>query len=395
MVHRVDITSPDFQNDPYRAYAELRNKSPICQVDPGGMWAVSRHADIQFVLKHPELFSSSGFRATFVVPWLPDYPILESMLLKDPPEHTKLRGLVNHAFGPREMTRLTLRVQAIVAEIVGRIEPGRDTDFVKVFADPLLATIIAHLFGLDPGRYQDFSRWVTTINTVTPATPSSQHASIQEAIAEMSGYLFSVIEARRRTPTDDMIGDLVRADIEGYRLSDYEIVAFFYLLIGAGIGTTSGLLSNMMLALLEDPDLHARLRAEPAMLPRFIEEMIRHNSPVQAVFRQATIETEIASVVIPEGAFVVCLLGSGNRDALQFPDPDRIDLSRNCQGVLSFGHGVHFCIGASLARLTARLAYEALFARFSGFTQAPGEVERSKGLVTRGLNKLPLRFLPA
>jgi cytochrome P450 len=395
MAYRIDISTPGFQADPYPTYAALRDNSPVCQVEPAGMWAVSRYADIQFVLRHPEIFSSAGFRATFLPSWLEDSPLTESIVLKDPPEHTKLRALVNRAFGPGAMARLETRIRAIVAELVGRLEPDRGSDFVAAFAGPLAATVIADLLGLDPTHYQDFNRWIARLAAITPTTPSSEHAVIRATIAEMSRYLYDVIEGRRRAPTDDMVSDLVRAEIDGHRLSDRDILAFLCVLMAAGIETTGNLLSLMMLALLAMPDVLAQLRAAPDLMPRFVDEVLRHDGPGQAALRLTTTATELASVALPAGAVVACLVASGNRDERQFADPDRFDLTRNAQGVLSFGHGIHYCIGAALARLEARIAFEALFTRFSGFTRAPGEVKWNSSLITRGPIHLPILFLPA
>ena len=202
-----------------------------------------------------------------------------------------------------------------------------------------------------------------------------------------------VVAARRRAPADDTVSDLIRAEVDGQSLSDREIVALLVTLLLGGLETTTHFLGNALLFLAEHPEEMARLSADPALVPKFIEEMLRYDGPSQSMPRLATEDVAVAGVMIPRGALVLALVGSANRDERQYPDPDRFDVHRGSQGGLQFGHGIHFCVGAALARLEARAAIEALVARFRRVERAPGAIAYNRTLAVRGPITLPLRFI--
>jgi cytochrome P450 len=388
---RLDILGPELRRDPYPHYAELRRRNPVCQVDPGGMWAVSRYDDVLFVLRSPELFSSQGFKAAWQPPWVGYNPLANSLIALDPPAHTRLRALVGRAFGPRAVPRLEPRVRALAGELAEGL--GAEAEVVEALAMPLPAFVIGELLGLDHGRRARFKRWADDILSVTPEPASPEHAArVRATIAELSGYLREVIDARRRAPADDTVSDLIRAEVEGASLGDAEIVDFLVVLLLGGLETTTHLLGNALIFLADHPALWARLRDDPALVPRFLEEMLRYDGPSQSVLRVTTAEVAVGGVVLPRGALVLALVGSANRDERQFPDPDRFDPDRGSQGGLQFGHGIHFCIGAALARMEARAALEALVARFARIERDPGEIRYNRTLTVRGPAALPLRL---
>ncbi|AUX20901.1 cytochrome P450 [Sorangium cellulosum] len=393
MRHRMDVLAPQVRANPYPHYAELRRDNPVCQVDPGGMWAVSRYADVLFVLKSPEIFSSQGFKAAWQPPWVGYNPLANSMLALDPPEHTRMRALIHRAFGARTVARLEPRVRAVAEELADGLAGG-EVDFIDALAMPLPAFVIGEVLGLDGGLRARFKRWADDILSVTPDPEPPAHAGrIRTTIAELTGYLGEVVAARRRAPADDTVSDLIRAELDGQALTDTEIIDFLVLLLLGGLETTTHLLGNALRFLAEHPEMMRRLCAAPDLVPLFVEEALRHDGPSQSVPRLTTREVSLAGVTLPRGAPVLALVASANRDERQFPDPDRFDLHRGSHGGLQFGHGIHFCIGAALARMEARAALEALVARFRRVERGPGEILYNSTLTVRGPVALPLRFI--
>lgn len=386
--------APDFRANPYPFYAEMRRSEPVALVEPGGMWAISRYDDVERVLKSPEIFAQ-GFRAAWQPPWLPQNPLASSVLALDGPPHARLRAIVSRAFGPRVMSRIESRIRTLAGKLASAIESGAEVELISALAVPLPAFMIGELLGLDTSLQQSFKRWADDLVSITPMPEGpEQIARVKATLAEITGYLTEVIDARRRSPADDMVTDLIRAEAGGETLSDEELVSFLILLLLGGFDTTTYLIVNALLILAERPAQAARLRAEPALMPSFIEEVLRYDAPVHGVPRMTTTDVDIAGVTIPRGALVLALLGSANRDERRFEDADSFRMDRGRQG-LSFGHGIHTCIGAMLARLEAAIAIEALLARFCAVERLPGELEYNRSLTVRGVVSLPLRFLAA
>ncbi|WP_437276031.1 cytochrome P450 [Sorangium sp. So ce375] len=393
MSERVDIMTPAFRADPYTPYAAMRREAPVCQVDPGGMWAVSRYADVAAVLRSPERFSSRGFRAAWQPAWVGHNPLASSILAMDGPEHARLRGLVNRAFGAPAIARIEQRARGLCERLAGGLDG--DVDFIAAVAAPLPAFVISALLGLDHALEPHFKRWMDDLLSVTPEPASAEHAArVRATIAELDRYMADVIEARRRSPSDDLVSELVRAEAGGKLLGDREIIDLLVSILGGGLETTTHFLGSSMLLLAERPAELERLRASPQLIPRFIEEMMRYDGPTQSVPRLTTSDVALAGVTIPAGSLVLALVGSANRDELHFTDPDRFDLHRG-QPSLTFGHGAHFCLGAALARMEAKVALEVLLPRIGEVTRAPGEIPYNRTLTVRGPVSLPLRFKPA
>jgi hypothetical protein len=394
MDDRVNVLSPAFRANPYPHYAEMRRARPVCQVEPGGMWAVSRHEDVLFVLKNPELFSSQGFKLAWQPPWVGYNPLANSVLAMDPPAHGRIRALVTQAFGPRAVARLEGLIRAR-AEELARAMPS-EVELIGAFALPLPAYVIGEMLGLDSALHAHFQRWGADLLSITPEPPSPEHAArVRGSIAEVTGYMRDVIEARRRALRDDLVSDLIRAQVDGQSLSDTEIVDFSVALLFGGFETTTNLIGNTIVFLADHPDEMARLREEPEIVPRFVEEMIRYDGPSQSVPRIATADVTLGGVTIPKGALVLALVASASRDEARYPEPDRFDIERGAQGGMQFGHGIHFCLGAALARMEGRAALSALTARFRRVERRTAEVEYNRTLTVRGPARLWVRFTPA
>ena len=390
---RVNLLAPEVRANPYPVYAELRRNAPVSQVDPGGLWAVTRYADAVAVMKNPQLFASEGFRQAYRPPWIDEYPLSNSMLVMDPPHHTRLRALVNRAFGAPVVNRLEPRIRQYAQQVVAELPVGRSVDFTDLYSMRVPVAVIAYLMGLDLADYPRLKRWAETFGQFTGIRPddTERQAMMRDTVAEAREHFARVLEERRHNPSEgDLVTELLRARVDGEALSEKELMGFMFLLLVAGLETTVHLMSHSARRLSEDPELMARLRADPSLIPRFVEEMVRFEPPVHGAFRMTTEEVELGGVRLPKGARLLVVLCSANRDEAQFPHPDRFDLERGGQQNLPFGHGIHYCLGAQLARMEARLATEALVSRFSRLSPAEGPIRWNSSLVVRGPLSLPL-----
>ncbi|MFB1479954.1 cytochrome P450 [Corallococcus sp. RDP092CA] len=391
MTGRVNLMAPEVRANPYPVYAELRRNAPVCQVEPGGLWAITRFEDVAAAFKNPQVFSSAGVRTTTAPPWLGHNPFSESMIVMDPPRHMRLRALVSRAWTPTAVNRLEPRIRGFAQSLAERLSPEREVDFVDAFAMPLPASVIGELFALDPTMTARYKRWSVDLSSVSGTTEQDthRHASIRATVREMEDYLSDVVAERRRHPQDDMVSDLVRSRVDGEALTDAEVMSFLFLLVVAGLETTVQLVSHCVRLLMEQPHLVARLREQPSQVGRFVEEVLRYEPSVHGLVRVTTRETEVAGVVIPEGARVALMIGSACRDGERFKDPDTFDMDREGVNNMPFGHGIHFCLGAPLARLEARVGLEVLLSRFTRFTPT-GPVKWNTSLTVRGPLSLPL-----
>ncbi|WAS95389.1 cytochrome P450 [Nannocystis punicea] len=388
----IDILAPEVRADPYPHYAVLRRDHPVCLAEPGGMWLVSRHDDIMTILRDPARFSSQGFRAVWEPPWLGYNPLARSILAMDGPAHTRLRALASRSLGPRAVARLEPAIRARCERLLAGIDG--DVELVAAYAAPLPAFVIADLLGLDESLGARFKRWADDFLSVTPEPLDADHpARVRTTIAELSAYLTAVIADRRRAPVDDTVSDLVRAEVDGQRLGDGEILEFMVAILLGGLETTTHLIATSALFLAARPDLWSRLRADPAAIPAFVEEMLRFDGPTQSLPRFTTCDVDLAGVTIPAGSLVLALLGSACRDERRFVDPDRFDIDRGSSAGLNFGHGVHFCLGAALARMEAQIALDALVRRFARPGRLPGEITYNRTMTVRGPVTAPLRLL--
>jgi cytochrome P450 len=394
MSTRPHLFAPDIRANPYPFYAELRRNAPVCQVDPGGFWAISRYDDVLTVLKTPRLYSSEGFLLFSQKPWLPRNPLKDTLLVTDPPRHSQLRALISRAFGTTALARLEPRIRACAEELTARIPAGRTVDFVEAFSTHLPSFIIGTLLGLPTSAHQYFKRWASDmINTPGVADDDlASQARTRQSLEEMDRYLHEVMDDRRQHPQDDFVSDLLRVQMDGQTLSPSEQMGFLHLLLVAGLDTAVHLLNFVVMSLAEHPDVLARVREDRSRVPAFVEEVLRYHSPVQSVLRVTATEVELHGVRLPPGSPVLALLGSANRDERQFPEPDRFDITRTGTNNTPFGHGAHFCIGATLARMQTRIAVDTLLNRFHRVEVKTERFEWNYSLAARGPTVLPVQL---
>ncbi len=388
------VTPPgmDYHADPYPLYARLREQGPVHRVtapDGTGVWLVVGHEEVRAALTDPRL--SNDVRRSSA--WQDDggYAVGLNMLQTDPPQHTRLRGLVAKEFTGRRIESLRPRIQRITAELLDAMVPLGRADLVASFALPLPMSVICELMGVPVRDREDFHAWST--ETVHPSSPQAATAAAQA----MTGYLAALIDGKRRTPGDDLLSALVRTmDGDGDQLCDEEMLGMAFLLLVAGHETTVNLISTGALTLLAHPGQLAALRADPTLVDGAVEEVLRYDGPAQSTSYRFTAEpVEIGGTVIPAGEPVLVLLASVGRDPRLVPDPDRFDIRRTgaSRGHLGFGHGVHHCLGAPLARLEAGIALRTLFERCPrlALDTDPAAIAWRPSLL-RGVGQLPVRF---
>jgi len=398
MTARYNLLSPELKTNPYPAYADLRRNAPVCQVDPGGMWAVSRYEDVMHVLKNPQVFSSKGFGAATNPPWLGGNPFSDSMLAMDPPHHGRLRVLVSRAFGVSAMARLEQRVRAFAQEAVAELPLGQPFDIMPPYALRIPASVMGDLLDVEPALHTKLKRWADLITGgVTTVRPDEEDRKqlARDAVKELKAYFGDLWERRSREPGEDMVSDLARARVDGEALTRDEVVAFCALLLVGGIESAVNMLGASLMVLMDQPELLARLRADRSRIPAFVEEVLRYEPPAQAAPRVTTQDVELGGVHLPAGSRLLVLLGSACHDDAQYPDGDRFDMDRPGPQHLPFGHGVHFCLGAQLARMEGRLALEALLDRVGRLERGPGPMTWHRTLVVRGPATLPIVLHPA
>ena len=387
----LNLMTPEVRANPYPLYAELRRKG-VCQVEPGGMWAVARYEDVVAVLKDARRFSSAGLGRSFLPPWLERNPTADSLVMKDPPDHTRLRTLVSRAFSGAALSRLESRIRAIAEELAEDAVRRQEVDFVADFALPLPARVLNLFFGLEPSMAPRLKTWADDLVSIPASQPSPQRMEeIRHSLTEMEHCFNALIEARRAQPGEDLVSELLRTG----SLTHEELLSFLFGLVPAGVETTVYLLANTMYLLSEHPHEVERVRANPTLIPRLIEEVLRYEAPGQSSLRLTTEDVRLSGVTVPRGSLVVVLLGAAMRDESRFPQAERFILDRENTSQLSFGHGPHFCLGAMLARMEARFGLEALFSRIQGFSLTQREVSWSQSIIARGPRSLPLRLEPA
>ncbi|HVN27862.1 MAG TPA: cytochrome P450 [Candidatus Binataceae bacterium] len=382
---------PNVQANPFPFYADLRRNDPVAWLEPLQCFALSRYGDVDFALRNPQVFSSAKW-ITQSLGALNPAPEVPWMIESDPPDHTRLRKLVNKGFTPRMVGRLEPQIRAITRALLEDVRAGREFDFVQDFSGRLPVIVIAEMLGIDVEHRADFRRWSDNVVLASsrPGDPATCEA-IRRSNAEMRDYLREVIALRRKQPKEDLISAMVQAEEERQALTSDEILAMAVLILIAGNETTMNLLSSVVMTLLANPEAAARVRADRASIPKLIEETLRYESPVQIVFRRTTQPIELSGKTIPADAAVYLLIGSANRDGEKFNDPDRFDIDRDAGEHLAFGFATHFCLGAQLARLEAKVALEGLFAH-PPYEVDPSRVERVSSVLLRGFKRLPMRF---
>ena len=393
MTVTVEYLGAEYFQDPYSAHARLRAQRPVSPVImPGGMpaWLVTGYVEARAALTDPRLRKRPpGWRpqrdSTFAA-------LDMHMLNSDPPDHERLRRLVNKAFTARRVERLRPRITTITTELLDDMSTRPEVDLLASFTFPLPITVICELLGVPAEDRDDFRTWsATAVSDTAPLELSQAHA---DALVH---YFKALLAAKRHEPADDLLSDLIAARDAGDRLSENELVSMAFLLLVAGHETTVNLIASGTLALLLNPGELARLRAEPSLIGGAVEELLRYVNPVNhATYLFAAEPVEIGGARIGRGDVVIVTLSSANRDSSRYADPDRLDLGRETSGHLAFGHGIHYCLGAPLARLEAEIAFSQLLARFGSMRLAvPAESLRWRpSTLIHGLESLPVRLFP-
>jgi cytochrome P450 len=374
-----------YAGDPFPHYARLRGEAPVAWNATNGFWAVSRWDEVMAVSTDPKTFCSG--RGILVMEIGASYDTPPTMMHTDPPEHTVYRKLAQPGFAPGRMRALEGDVRRRAKLLVDEIEPGRPVDFVEAVAVPFPLYIISALLGMPDEDWRRFFEWSEAVIPGATDWSDEKRATLQ---AEMHDTLLAATVARRTDPRDDLISVLAQVEIEGRRLTDAELTMFLVQLLVAGNETTRNLISGGLVALAERPEAWERLRGDRSLAPPAVEEMLRWTTPVVSFMRTATRDTELGGQAIREGDPVLMLYASANRDERQFgPTADRFDIGRNPNQHVAFGFGTHFCIGATLARIEARVLLEELLDRFETI-ELGGDVERSHSSVIAGVKHAPL-----
>lgn len=388
------------QDDPYADYRRLREIDPFHRspVVPG--WVLTQYQDIVDALSDSRLSSDERHWKRYPMiaarrraMGMPE-PYEEGgtgMLRIDPPDHTRLRSLVSRAFTPRAVERMRDRIEARAQEFLD--VPAKDgaLELVSSFAAPLPVTIIAEMLGVPPEDHEQFRHWSDEGVRVLGFGDAEDVRRSLAAQAELRAYLEKIVDQRRREPKDDLLSGLVAAEENGDRLTAGELFAQTMLILIAGNETTTNLISNGLLALLRNPEQMERLRADPSLLPLAVNEFLRFDSPVQLTSRMAPEDLEFKGHLVRRGEQVILLLGAGNRDPAAFTNPEQLDVARDEERPLSFSHGIHYCLGAQLARLEGEIAFRALLDRFSHIELASSSVEWGENTILRGPKRVPLR----
>lgn len=390
---------PELRVDPYPYYRQLRERDPVHRSFGASGWVLTRYEDILAVLGDRAFSSDERHWVRYrrmigrdVRAGLPD-PYADgviSMLRVDPPDHTRLRTLVSKAFTPRAVERLRPRIEAVVGELLDALA-GCDTfDLMQAFASPLPVVIIGEMLGVAVADRERFRHWSNEAIRLLGEGNRADRRRAWQALGELREWLGEQIAARRREPCDDLLSGLVAAEEAGDRLSERELFATCVLLLVAGNETTTNLIGNGVIALLRHPDQLARLRRDLDHAPAAVEELVRFDSPVQITSRMVVADRELHGRRLRRGEQIVLVIGAGNRDPARFVDPERLDLDRADVRPLSFGHGLHYCLGAQLARIEAQIGLAHLLARFPALRRADVPITWGDNMILRGPRVLPL-----
>jgi cytochrome P450 len=378
-----------FHEDPYPIYRALREQAPVYRNDELGFWALSRHADVLAAFKDPATFSNAGGVSLEMGALGEDASAVLSFLGMDPPRHTRMRGLVSKGFTPRRVAALEPRIRELAVGYLERACAEAGFDFVAGFAGRIPMDVVSELLGIPEAERDELRRLADLVLHREPGLAGIPPEGI-EASAKLLRHFSRVVAERRRQPGEDLASALCAAELDGERLADKDVIAFLYLMIIAGNETTTKLLANAVYWLQRNPAARAELDADPGLVPAWIEETLRYDNSTQLMARTAARDARVHGETIRQGDKVLLLIGSANRDERVFPDPDLYDLRRDTSEHLSFGRGIHFCLGASLARLEARVALEELLRRAPRFAIDEARLRRVHSTNVRGFSAMPM-----
>jgi len=391
------IATPEGRADPYPRYAALRERAPVHR-SAFGIWTLTDYDDCQLLLRHPGV--GKDFSSAMNSLGLSDADReaqdrfrndRSNMLVTDPPDHTRLRGLVTRAFTPRTVEKLRPTVVTLVDELLDAFDG--EVEVMDALAFPLPVTVIGDMLGVpveDRSLLRPLVRSVTAILELAVSPEALAEAA--EADAELGRYFADLVADRRASPRDDLLTKLIEAEDKGDQLTEHELISTVILLFAAGFETTTHLIGNGLLALLRNPGELDRLRGDRSLIRSGVEELLRYDSPVQIAARTTYEELPVGGQTIPSGNLVLAMLGAANRDPARFTDPDRLDVGRDEGAPMSFGGGIHFCLGAALARLEGQIVLDRLLERFRTMELVGGPPTVRDSLTLRGLTELRVHF---
>ncbi len=391
MTELIDLNSAQFIADPYPVYRQMRETGSPFRLSLndgfGGMWMFTRYDEVSAILKEGRISKD----VSCLLP--PDQvsPLERSMLFKDPPDHTRLRSLTSQTFTPNRIKNLEPNILRIVDELIDAIASNEESDFIRDFALPFPVIVIAEMLGVPHEDQHRVHAWSNQLIAAADSVKASEQSYQEEANAkqELYDYFSELIAVRSKRPQEDILSALIQARDSGDRLNDEELIGSCILLLVAGHETTVNLLGNGLYTLLKHPEQKRLLKERPDLMGSAIEEMLRFESPVQrGTFRFAKEKMEFGGNVFEAGEIMSAVLGAANRDPDQFPDPDRFDISRIPNRHLAFGLGMHFCLGASLARTEARIGFQRLFERFPEIVPVDENPDWNSNSLFRGLKRL-------
>ena len=384
--------------DPYPAYAALRDRDPVHRSRLMNAWLFTRHSDVDAILRDHRHFSNDPRKGELTRRQRLNLPADDefTMLFLDPPDHKRLRALVNKAFTPKAVNALEPHIRTIMASLLDDIDDPAGFDLMEAVAQPLPVIVIAEMLGVPPKDRAQFKVWSDQrARVLEPMIDARERAIADSASKAFDAYFRPIITERRAAPQEDIVSALAQAEDEGDRLTEREMLNMLRLLLIAGNETTTNLIGNGMLALLRHPDQLQRLREDPSLIPAAVDELLRFDSPVQTDFRRVLEDCEVNGFAVRRRDNIVVLLGAANRDPDVFENPDRLDVGRNDRSHLSFGRGIHHCLGAPLARLEGRIVLETLLERFPEIRLLGERPRFRNSIVLRGLQSLPVRCIGA
>ena len=381
----------DVHEDPFPIYARLRAEAPAYWNESLRFWALSRHADVLVGFKDWQRFSSRFGVSIDAGTFHENASATMSFLAMDPPRHDRLRALVSKGFTPRRVAELEPRIRAIAVEYLDAFAGIDHCDFIRDFAGKLPMDVISEMLGVPPADRAMLRGWADDMVHREEGVQQMPQAAIEGGLRSLHYFTEMLARVRKNTGTD-LTSALVSAEIDGDRLSDREIIGFLILMVVAGNETTTKLLGNALYWLWRNPEQRELLRRDPALVPRWVEETLRYDNSTQALARVMAADVELHGKSLREGDQVVLLVGSGNRDERVFSDPDRYDLMRDTSASLSFGQGIHFCLGASLARLEGRVALEEVWKRIPNYQIDPAGLVRVHSVNVRGFASMPIEL---
>lgn len=384
---------PSVSLTPFHWYQKMQQEKPVffdpnftLNWGPQGAWQVFRHQDVQKILTNYEAFSSES------MPKIEQSPISNGIINTDPPRHKLLRKIISKAFIPSVVAKLEPWIREQCQERLSVVLEKGEMEFMQDFAIPIPVSVITKLLGVPMKDYNQVHKWANEL-IFDPDEMETGAESFFRTQQEQSMYFEALIKEREQHLQDDLLSHLIQAEVDGEKLSLADLISFCIVLLAAGNETTTNLLGNMVLTFTEQPELQTHLLERPQDIPLAIEETLRYRSPVQSLFRLATKDIKLAGHKIKKGDYVIVWLGSANHDPQVFPNPEIFDMHRNNRSQVSFGHGIHYCIGEPLAKLEAKIALEVLFQKVKQIQVKPDVViERHPSAIMFGLKSLPIIF---